>query len=466
MSLWGGRFKESTNQMFKNFNDSLKFDYRLAEQDIISSIAWSKALMTVNILNSKEQKQLEQELNILLDKVRINPKEILSSQAEDIHSWVENELILKLGELGKKLHTGRSRNDQVTTTLRLWCKVNIKQLLQNIFELKKILILTAERNQDVIMPGYTHLQHAQPITFAYWCLAYLEMFIRDENRLKDTLKRLDYSPLGCGSLAGTTYNIDRYQLANWLGFKSITNNSLDTVSDRDYVIEFISNAAISMIHLSRFAEDMIFFNSHEVGFIELSDEVTSGSSLMPQKKNPDALELIRGKCGRVQGALAGMMMTLKGLPLSYNKDMQEDKEWLFHTVDTWNECITISSLVLKKLTVNKIRCRDALKQSYCNATELADYLVSKGIPFRTAHCIVGKIILEAINQKSTLEDLDLNQLKNFCSFITEDVYSILDLQSCINKRNSQGGVSFLQVMHAIKSAKKNLSKSFKELKNF
>ncbi|MXP51443.1 argininosuccinate lyase [Pantoea sp. SoEX] len=455
MSLWGGRFRDSINHNFKNFNDSLQFDYRLAEQDIMSSIAWSKALMKANVLNSKEQKQLEDELSVLLNKIRINPEVILSSNAEDIHSWVESKLISKLGELGKKLHTGRSRNDQVTTALKLWCKVNINQLLNNILELKKALILIAECNQDTIMPGYTHLQHAQPITFAYWCLAYVEMFIRDNNRLKDTLKRLDVSPLGCGALAGTTYNIDRHQLANLLGFKSVTNNSLDTVSDRDYVLELISNAAISMIHLSRFAEDLIFFNSNEVGFIELSDEVTSGSSLMPQKKNPDVLELIRGKCGKIQGALTGIMMTLKGLPLSYNKDMQEDKECLFNTVDTWNSCISMSILVLTKLKINKNRCKDALKKSYCNATELADYLVSKGIPFRTAHCIVGKIILEAINQKAALEDLDLKQLKNFCPLITEDVYSILNFQSCLDKRSSQGGVSSSQVRQAIKSAKKN-----------
>ncbi|PPI88694.1 argininosuccinate lyase [Candidatus Pantoea edessiphila] len=459
MSLWGGRFAMSMNKTFKKFSDSLYFDYRLVEQDIIGSIAWSKALMTVNVLNTKEQQLLENTLNLILKKVSINPEIILSSNAEDIHSWVESQLIEKLGELGKKLHTGRSRNDQVTTDLKLWCKVNIKRLLQAHLELKKKLIATAENTQDVIMPGYTHLQHAQPITFAYWCLAYLEMLIRDEGRLKDTLKRMDISPLGSGALAGTTYAINRQQLASWLGFKSVTNNSLDAVSDRDYILELISNAAIGMIHLSRFAEDLIFFNTNELSFIELADEITSGSSLMPQKKNPDVLELIRGKCGQVHGALTGIITTLKGLPLAYNKDMQEDKKFLFNAVDTWIDCIYMSALVLNKLKINKIRCQEAIKKNYSNSTELADYLVSKGIPFRTAHHIVGKIVLEAINQNLALEELDLNQLRTFSSKITEDVYSILSIQSCLDKRNATGGVSFNQVSHAIEYAKKMLTTS-------
>ncbi|PPI88018.1 argininosuccinate lyase [Candidatus Pantoea edessiphila] len=454
MSLWGGRFSKSINQKFKAFNNSLYFDYRLAEQDIISSIAWSRALTTVNVLDFNEQKQIEYELNCLLEKIRINPKIMLSSNNEDIHSWVEDQLIEKLGELAKKLYTGRSRNDQVTTDLRLWCKISIKKLLKSTLELKKILILTAENNQNTIMPGYTHLQRAQPITFAYWCLAYLEMLLRDEERLKNTFKRVDISPLGSGALSGTSYNINRKQLADWLGFKSVSNNGLDSVSDRDYVLELISNASIGMVHLSRFAEDMIFFNSTEVGFIELSDDITSGSSLMPQKKNPDILELIRGKCGQVQGALTGMMMILKGLPLSYNKDMQEDKKFLFNAIDTWHECIDMSILVLHKLIINKARCKEAAKQSYCNSTELADYLVSKGMPFRTAHHVVGKIILKAINTNSALEDLKLSEFKKFSDKITEDVYSILSLQSCINKRNVQGGVSPIQVSKAINEAKK------------
>ncbi|WP_313701134.1 argininosuccinate lyase [Pantoea sp.] len=457
MALWGGRFTQAADQRFKQFNDSLRFDYRLAEQDIIGSVAWSKALVTVNVLTQDEQQQLEAALNTLLDEVRENPEQILQSDAEDIHSWVEGKLIDKVGSLGKKLHTGRSRNDQVATDLKLWCKVQIEALLGATRELQQALVVTAEANQDAVMPGYTHLQRAQPVTFAHWCLAYVEMLARDESRLQDTLKRLDVSPLGCGALAGTAYEIDRQQLAGWLGFASATRNSLDTVSDRDHVLELLSDAAIGMVHLSRFAEDMIFFNTGEAGFIELSDKVTSGSSLMPQKKNPDALELIRGKCGRVQGALTGMMMTLKGLPLAYNKDMQEDKEGLFDALDTWLDCLHMSVLVLDGLQVKRPRCQEAAEQGYANSTELADYLVAKGVPFREAHHIVGEVVVAAIGQGVALEALSLTQLQQFSAVIGEDVYPILALQSCLDKRNAQGGVSPQQVARAISDAKQRLA---------
>jgi argininosuccinate lyase len=457
MALWGGRFTQAADQRFKQFNDSLRFDYRLAEQDIIGSIAWSKALVTVNVLSSDEQQQLEAALNTLLEDVRANPEQILQSDAEDIHSWVEGQLIEKVGALGKKLHTGRSRNDQVATDLKLWCKMQVEALLDATRELQQALVVTAEANQDAVMPGYTHLQRAQPVTFAHWCLAYVEMLARDGSRLQDTLKRLDVSPLGCGALAGTAYEIDRQQLAGWLGFASATRNSLDTVSDRDHVLELLSDAAIGMVHLSRFAEDLIFFNTGEAGFIELADKVTSGSSLMPQKKNPDALELIRGKCGRVQGALTGMMMTLKGLPLAYNKDMQEDKEGLFDALDTWIDCLHMSVLVLDGIQIKRPRCQEAAEQGYANSTELADYLVAKGVPFREAHHIVGEAVVEAIKQGVALEALSLAQLKQFSATIEEDVYPILALQSCLDKRNAQGGVSPQQVARAITEAKQRLA---------
>ena len=456
MALWGGRFTQAADQRFKQFNDSLRFDYRLAEQDIIGSVAWSKALVTVNVLTQDEQQQLEAALNTLLDEVRARPEQILQSDAEDIHSWVEGQLIDKVGALGKKLHTGRSRNDQVATDLKLWCKMQVDALLGATRELQQALVVAAEANQDAVMPGYTHLQRAQPVTFAHWCLAYVEMLARDESRLQDTLKRLDVSPLGCGALAGTAYEIDRQQLAGWLGFASATRNSLDTVSDRDHVLELLSDAAIGMVHLSRFAEDMIFFNTGEAGFIELSDKVTSGSSLMPQKKNPDALELIRGKCGRVQGALTGMMMTLKGLPLAYNKDMQEDKEGLFDALDTWLDCLHMSVLVLDGLQVKRPRCQEAAEQGYANSTELADYLVAKGVPFREAHHIVGEVVVAAIGQGVALEALSLSQLQQFSAVIGDDVYPILALQSCLDKRNAQGGVSPEQVARAISDAKQRL----------
>ncbi|WP_391528119.1 argininosuccinate lyase [Photorhabdus akhurstii] len=459
MALWGGRFSQKADQRFKQFNDSLRFDYRLAEQDITGSVAWSKALVTVGVLTVEEQRKLELALNELLNEVQANPQTILQSDAEDIHSWVEGQLISKVGDLGKKLHTGRSRNDQVATDLKLWCKEYISHLYQAIVELQQALVITAENNQDAVMPGYTHLQRAQPITFAHWCLAYVEMLVRDESRLQDTLKRLNTSPLGCGALAGTAYDIDREQLASWLGFASATRNSLDSVSDRDHVLELLSNAGISMIHLSRFAEDLIFFNSGEAGFIELSDRVTSGSSLMPQKKNPDALELIRGKCGRVQGALTGMMMMLKGLPLAYNKDMQEDKEGLFDALDTWLDCLHMAALVLDGIQVRRSRCAEAAKQGYANATELADYLVAKGVPFREAHHIVGEIVIMALAQGKALEALSLAELQKFSSAITDDVYDILSLQSCLDKRFAKGGVSQKQVMKAISEAKQRLKLS-------
>ncbi|MFZ4834735.1 argininosuccinate lyase [Rouxiella sp. Mn2063] len=456
MALWGGRFTQAADQRFKELNDSLRFDYRLAEQDIVGSVAWSKALVTVNVLTAEEQLQLEGALNVLLEEVQANPRAILASDAEDIHSWVEQKLIDKVGALGKKLHTGRSRNDQVATDIKLWCKLQVTELQQAVKHLQQALVATAEANQDAVMPGYTHLQRAQPVTFAHWCLAYVEMLARDESRLQDTLKRLDVSPLGSGALAGTAYPMDREQLAGWLGFASATRNSLDSVSDRDHVMELLSNASISMIHLSRFAEDLIFFNSGEASFVDLSDRVTSGSSLMPQKKNPDALELIRGKCGRVQGALTGMMMTMKGLPLAYNKDMQEDKEGLFDALDTWMDCLQMAVLVLDGIQVKRPRCQEAAEQGYANSTELADYLVAKGVPFREAHHIVGEAVVEAIAQGKALEALSLADLQKFSPVISDDVYPILSLQSCLDKRSAKGGVSPQQVAYAIAEAKARL----------
>ncbi|MEY4476327.1 MAG: putative argininosuccinate lyase [Pseudomonadota bacterium] len=457
MALWGGRFSQAADQRFKQFNDSLRFDYRLAEQDIMGSVAWSKALVTVGVLTAAEQQQLEQALSVLLEEVRADPQAILNSDAEDIHSWVETKLIDKVGDLGKKLHTGRSRNDQVATDLKLWCKFQITELHTAVRQLQQALVITAEANQDAVMPGYTHLQRAQPVTFAHWCLAYTEMLSRDESRLQDTLKRLDVSPLGSGALAGTAYAIDREQLAGWLGFAAATRNSLDSVSDRDHLVELLANASIGMVHLSRFAEDLIFFNSGEAAFIDLSDRVTSGSSLMPQKKNPDALELIRGKCGRVQGALIGMMTMLKGLPLAYNKDMQEDKEGLFDALDTWLDCLHMAALVLDGIQVKNLRCKEAAEQGYANATELADYLVAKGVPFREAHHIVGEAVVEAIRQGNALEALSLADLQKFSAVIGNDVYPILALQSCLDKRVAKGGVSPPQIAFAIAEAKTRLS---------
>ncbi|WP_322803227.1 argininosuccinate lyase [Vibrio alfacsensis] len=457
MALWGGRFTQAADTRFKDFNDSLRFDYRLAEQDIVGSIAWSKALLSVDVLSAEEQQKLELALNELKLEVMEDPQQILRSDAEDIHSWVEQQLISKVGDLGKKLHTGRSRNDQVATDLKLWCRQQGQQLLIALDRLQAQMVGVAKQHQGTVLPGYTHLQRAQPVTFAHWCLAYVEMFERDYSRLSDALKRLDTCPLGSGALAGTAYPIDREELAHNLGFHRATRNSLDSVSDRDHVMELMSVASISMLHLSRLAEDMIFYNSGESNFIELADTVTSGSSLMPQKKNPDALELIRGKTGRVYGALAGMMMTVKALPLAYNKDMQEDKEGLFDALDTWNDCMEMAALCFDGIKVNGERTLEAAKQGYANSTELADYLVAKGIPFREAHHIVGVAVVGAIAKGCALEELSIDELKAFSEVIEADVYDILTIDSCLEKRCALGGVAPQQVAYAVDQADKRLS---------
>ncbi|NNH99306.1 argininosuccinate lyase [Pasteurella multocida] len=457
MALWGGRFTQAADKRFKDFNDSLRFDYRLAEQDIEGSIGWSKALVSVGVLTVQEQQQLESALNTLLIEVRSNPQAILQDDAEDIHSWVESKLIDKVGNLGKKLHTGRSRNDQVALDIKMWCKQRVIELQSSLHALQCKLVETAENNQHAVMPGYTHLQRAQPITFAHWCMAYVEMLDRDYSRLTDAYQRMNSCPLGSGALASTAYAIDREQLALDLGFDVATRNSLDSVSDRDHIVELLSTASLSMAHLSRFAEDMIIFNSGESNFVELSDRVTSGSSLMPQKKNPDACELIRGKAGRVMGALTGMLMTLKGLPLAYNKDMQEDKEGIFDALDTWQDCIDMAALVLDGIQVNVERTKEAALKGYSNATELADYLVAKGVPFRDSHHIVGETVVYAIQQHKALEALSVAEFKQFSDVVEEDVYQILSLQSCLDKRCAKGGVSPLRVAEAIAEAKARLS---------
>jgi argininosuccinate lyase/amino-acid N-acetyltransferase len=449
MALWGGRFKGQPSLQFKKFNDSLPVDYRMAVQDIVGSIAWAHSINEVGVIDDDELLRLTAALQELKVSVEENPKQILLSDAEDIHSWVEIQLIEKTGDLGKKLHTGRSRNDQVATDLKLWCKETGGDLLFALVNLQQAMMNLAEREKDTVLPGYTHLQRAQPITFGHWCLAYVEMFNRDIGRLKDALYRLDVSPLGSGALAGTAYPIDRNALANRLGFRTATMNSLDAVSDRDHVIELLAAASISMMHLSRFAEDLIFYNSGEAGFVEMSDLVSSGSSLMPQKKNPDACELIRGKSGRVFGALTGMLTTMKALALAYNKDMQEDKEGLFDALDTWQECMEMAVLVADGLKVNRSRTLAAAQQGYANATELADYLVGKDIPFREAHHIVGEVVLAAIDKGVPLEDLTISQLKEFSDKIEQDVYQHLSIESTLNKREALGGTSRAQVEKAL-----------------
>ncbi|HDV7283258.1 TPA: argininosuccinate lyase [Mannheimia haemolytica] len=457
MALWGGRFTQQADAKFKYFNDSLRFDYRLAIQDIEGSIGWAKAITSVGILTAAELEQLIAALKEVRAEVESNLTIILKDDAEDIHSWVESKLIEKVGDLGKKLHTGRSRNDQVAVDIKMWCKVQAVALQERIRALQERLVSVAEENQESVMPGYTHLQRAQPVTFAHWCMAYYEMLERDFSRLSDANKRMSTCPLGSGALAGTAYGIDRDLLARDLGFEEATRNSLDSVSDRDHILELLSTASISMMHLSRFAEDLIIFNSGESGFLEMSDRVTSGSSLMPQKKNPDACELIRGKSGRVFGALNGLLTTLKGLPLAYNKDMQEDKEGIFDALETWQACLEIAELVLVDIQVNTERTREAAQQGYANATELADYLVAKGVPFREAHHIVGEAVVYAIGKKQPLEALTIAEFQQFHASIDNDVYPILSLESCLEKRCAKGGVNPQRVAEAIAAAKANLA---------
>ncbi len=453
MALWGGRFSSGPDEAFKQFNDSLPFDYQMAEQDIIGSIAWAGALQQVKVLSAQEHTELVAALNELLSEVQQDLSAVASAGYEDIHSYVEAKLIGKVGDLAKKLHTGRSRNDQVATDFRLWSRSTAEQIVEAIQALKAEFVALAERELGTILPGYTHLQRAQPVLFSHWCMAYVEMLERDESRLNDAINRLNVSPLGSGALAGTAYPIDREALAHNLGFRHASRNSLDAVSDRDFVVELLSCASISMMHLSRFAEDLIFYNSGEASFIELADNVTSGSSLMPQKKNPDALELIRGKTGRVFGAFSAMMMTLKALPLAYNKDMQEDKEGLFDAMPTWLACIHMAQACIKGIKVNGEATLQAAKGGHANATEFADYLVAKGIPFREGHHIVGQLVQHAIGKGQNLEDLSLDEFQTVCSVITQDVYPVLEIDACIAARQALGGTSLPQVEQAIKYAK-------------
>lgn len=449
MALWGGRFTQEADARFKAFNDSLVFDYRMAEQDIVGSLGWAKAIASVGIISSDELVVLTNALNELLDEVKKNPSSIASAGHEDIHSYVESKLIEKVGQLGKKLHTGRSRNDQVATDLKLWCKDQIPLLKLSITNLEKTLLNVASKYYNTVIPGYTHLQRAQPVTFGHWAMAYVEMFDRDYHRLSNAESLLDTCPLGSAALAGTAYPIDREQLAKDLGFLRATRNSLDSVSDRDHVMELLSCASISMVHLARMSEDLIIYNSGEFAFIELSDRVTSGSSLMPQKKNPDACELIRGKSGRVVGSLMGILTTMKALPLAYNKDMQEDKEGLFDAFDTWHDSLDMASLVFDGIQVREDVVVKAAKGGYSNATELADYLVSKGIPFREAHHIVGETVVYAIKESKALEDLSVEEFKKFSSVVDHDVYPILQIDSILSKRCAKGGVSLDQIKSAI-----------------
>lgn len=459
MALWGGRFESGPDALFKALNDSLRFDYRLAEQDIEGSIAWANAIQRAGVLTAQEAETVTLALHALQTEVRMNPDLPARDADEDIHSWVERKLIERVGPLGKKLHTGRSRNDQVATDLRLWTRRAIDERLAELKEARRSLLDLAEReagDKPTILPGYTHLQRAQPVLFAHWCLAYFEMLTRDQARFGDARRRVNICPLGSGALAGTAYNIDRDALAKDLGFDAPTANSLDAVSDRDFALETLTAASIAAVHLSRLGEDLILYGSQEFAFVEFDDSVSSGSSLMPQKKNPDSAELLRGKSGRVIGPLVSLLTTVKGLPLAYNKDLQEDKEPLFEAMDHLSLSLRVVPKILDTLRVNRAACERAAKGGYSNATDLADYLVAKGVPFREAHEQVGRAVRLALAAGVPLENLPLDQLRPTCPKADADVAAALTLAAGLAKREVAGGTGPASVRGALAAARAGL----------
>ena len=452
MAMWGGRFQEASLEEFRAFNDSLSFDYLLAQQDIACSRAWAGGLLEGGIITADEAKALDHALAELADEVSANPQLPLQTSEEDIHSWVELKLGDKIGVIAKKLHTGRSRNDLVATDLRLWSRLNAQLVQQALTGAIGALLNFARLHHGAVMPGFTHLQRAQPVLVSHWALAYVEMFRRDLSRIDDALKRLDSCPLGSGALAGTGVAMDRQALAQRLGFSQAARNSLDAVSDRDYVVELSACASICLTHLSRLSEDVIFFCSGEAGFFKLGDAISSGSSLMPQKKNPDVFELLRGKTGRVLGHLVAILHILKGLPLAYNKDMQEDKQGFFDLMNTWQQCLLVLATCLPHLSVNVDRCRKAAELGYSNATDLADYLVSKGIAFRDAHELSGELVLKAAAKQVALEQLSLADMQEVSVLISDDVYPALTIEAGMAKRSALGGTCPVQVGQALVAA--------------
>lgn len=455
MKLWGGRFKKSTDKCVDDFNSSIRFDCRLYKQDILGSIAHAKMLGACRIIEENESELIQETLLEILSDIEKGSVEF-ETDAEDIHMNIEKILISRIGDTGKKLHTGRSRNDQVALDIRIYIRDEINEISIILFNLMESLLTLAENHIDTIMPGYTHLQRAQPITLAHHLMAYFQMFRRDIERLHDCRKRVNIMPLGSGALAGTTYPLDRYMVARELNFPSITENSLDGVSDRDFAIELASCLSILMMHLSRFCEEIILWTSHEFSFIELDDAYSTGSSIMPQKKNPDVAELVRGKTGRVYGNLMSLLTVMKSLPLAYNKDMQEDKEAIFDCVDTVKMCIPVFNRMLVTMKVRKGNMYKAAQGGFTNATDVADYLAKKGVPFRSAHEIVGKMVLYCIENEKAIEELSLEELKQFSSVIGEDIYPQISLEKCVSERGIPGGPSSRSVKSSIQNARKVL----------
>ncbi len=453
--LWGGRFTGATDPSFAKFNSSFAFDRRLFAADIRASIAHCNGLRGAGVLSAVEAEQIVAGLQSILDEAT-NRADYFDEPAEDIHSFVEARLVEMIGEPGRKLHTGRSRNDQVATDLRLWLREAIDQLSVRAKQTQEAILDLAEKEKETVLPGYTHLQRAQPILFAHWCLAYFEMLARDRERLAEVRKRVNVLPLGSAAIAGTSFPIDREAVARELEFESVSRNSIDAVSDRDFCVEFTSACSLIMVHLTRLAEEIILYATKEFGFLELSDAVATGSSLMPQKKNPDSMELVRGKAGRVFGDLTALLTTMKGLPLAYNKDMQEDKEAVFDAFDTTAGSLEVSTLVLQNLSLNRERMRMAATKGMLNATELADYLVRKGVPFREAHEIVGKAVLNAIERGLELSELSLDDLRRLSNKIEKDVFECFTLEQTLGTKSQVGGTAPERVAEALANARRLL----------
>jgi argininosuccinate lyase len=454
-NLWGGRFSQEADPSFTTFNNSFAFDRRLFAVDIRASVAHCNGLAAAGVIAREEADKINAGLQTVLDH-EDDSAYFNQMASEDVHSFVEARLVEIVGDAGRKLHTGRSRNDQVATDLRLWLREAIDQLSNRLRSTQAALLDFADANSAAVLPGYTHLQRAQPILFAHWCLAYFEMLARDRERLSEIRHRVNVLPLGAAALAGSSFSIDREAVARELGFESVSRNSVDAVSDRDFCVEFVGACSLIMVHLSRLAEEVILYSTSEFGFFELSDAVATGSSLMPQKKNPDSMELVRGKAGRVFGHTVSLLTVLKGLPLAYNKDMQEDKEAVFDAFDTTHACLEVSTLVLRNVKLNVDRMRAAASKGMMNATELADYLVRKGVAFRAAHDIVGRMVLKAIEAGVELGELPLNELRSFSSEIESDVFACLSLEQTLASKSVVGGTAPEPVRKALATARKSL----------
>lgn len=455
MKLWGGRFTKETNKLVESFNESLSFDHRFYKQDIRGSIAHVKMLAKQNILTDDERDKIIEGLNSIEKDIESGVLKF-DDGSEDIHSYVEAHLIERIGDTGKKLHTGRSRNDQVALDMKLYVRDEIDELKDLIYELLSEVLRIMEDNTTTYMPGFTHLQKAQPTTLAHHFGAYFEMFIRDFDRLRSTRKRMNLSPLGSGAFAGTTYDLDRDYVASLLEFETATRNSMDSVSDRDYLLELLSDLAIISMHLSRLSEEIIIWNTDEYRFVEMDDTYSTGSSIMPQKKNPDIAELIRGKSGRVYGSLISLLTTMKGLPLAYNKDMQEDKEMSFDAIDTVKSLIKLMSGMLSSMKFNNERMAKSARGGFTNATDAADYLVKKNVAFRDAHEIVGRLVLYGIEHGKALDDFSLEEFRNISEYFDYDIYDAISLKTCVEKRNTKGAPGLTAIMNEIKESKKLL----------